>query len=207
MPRRNRFSTAGYVFHVLNRAVARQTIFSRELDFQAFEKVLQEAGAVVPMRLLNYIIMPNHWHLVLWPEGDEDLPAYMHWLSMTHPQRWHAAHRTSGSGPLYQGRYKSFPMEEDDHLFAVCRYVERNALRANLVSRAELWRWSSLWQLHNQHCDVSLYEWPLPRPSKWLDYVNSTETEAELLALRKSVQRDSPFGSRAWRAIRRSGLV
>src|SRR5436190_5566675 len=143
--------------------------------------------------------MPNHWHLVLWPQGDNDLSEYMRWVGVTHTQRWHRAHGTVGSGPLYQGRFKSFPIETDDHFFTVCRYVERNPLRANLVSRAENWRWSSLWQWRHERGDVSLSGWPLPRSMHWLEYVNAVETEAELAALRRSVLRGTPFGNGPWR--------
>jgi putative transposase len=198
MPRRTRFSTGGYVFHVLNRAAGRQTIFSTESDYFAFEQTLQQALRQVPTRLLSYCIMPSHWHLVLWPRNDGELSDYLHWLTVTHTQRWHAFHGTTGTGPLYQGRFKSFPVETDDHFFTVCRYVERNALRANLVAQAELWRWSSLWQWQNERCDVELHAWPLIRPCGWLEYVNAAQTEAELQALRRSVLRGSPFGPREW---------
>ena len=108
-----------------------------------------EAKKRLPMRVLAWCVMSNHWHLVLWPRGDGDLSEFMRWLTVTHTQRWHAAHHTSGTGPLYQGRFKSFPIQEDDHLLTVLRYVERNPLRANLVKRADEWRWSSLW--HRVH--------------------------------------------------------
>ena len=140
MPRRLRFQPGGHVYHVLNRATARSQIFSSEQDYVAFERVLQVAGQRVPVRLLAYCVMPNHWHLLVWPQNDGDLSEYMRWLTVTHTQRWHLAHGTAGTGPLYQGRYKSFPVESDDHFYRVCRYVERNPLRANLVSRAECWR-------------------------------------------------------------------
>jgi putative transposase len=142
--------------------------------------------------------MPNHWHLVLWPVGDDDLSEYMHWVTMTHTQRWHAFHETVGTGPIYQGRFKSFPVQEDDHFYTVCRYVERNALRGNLVTRAEMWRWSSLWQRQHMTGTVSLADWPLPCSGYWLQYVNQPETESELLALRQSTLRGVPFGDNAW---------
>ena len=198
MPRRHRFATGGYVYHVLNRAVARQTIFETDGDYLAFQRTLAEARSHVPVRLLGYIIMPNHWHLVLWPVGDDDLSDYMHWLTVTHTHRWHAFHETSGTGPLYQGRFKSFSVQADEHFLTVCRYVERNPLRAGLVHRAEMWRWSSLWQRHNACGEVTLHAWPVPMPSVWLEYVNSVETEAELAAVRSCVRRGSPFGSSAW---------
>jgi putative transposase len=137
MPRHLRFSSGGYVYHVLNRAVARDRIFAKLRDYEAFEEVLVAAKQRVPMRLLAWAVLPNHWHLVLWLRGDGDLSEFMRWMTVTHTQRWHAAHRTSGTGPLYQGRFKSFPIEEDEHLWTVLRYVERNALRANLVQWAE----------------------------------------------------------------------
>ena len=118
---------------------------------------------------------------------------------MTHTSRWHLAHGTTGTGPLYQGRFKSFPIQEDEHFFTVCRYVERNALRAKLVSCAEQWRWSSLWHRVNSSPAVTLNEWPIPAGQKWLDYVNGVETEAELKALRRSIQCGTPYGDTVWR--------
>ncbi len=208
MPRQHRFATGGYVFHALNRAAGRQTIFATEGDYAAFQRVLAEAHGIIPMRLLCYAVLPNHWHLVLWPIGDDDLSSYMQWVTVTHTQRWHAAHGTSGTGPLYQGRFKSFPVETDEHFLTLCRYVERNPLRANLVQRAENWRWSSLWQWHSQRCDVTLDAWPVPRPTSWLNDVNTVETEAELAALRHCVSRGAPFGPPDWRiqTARRLGL-
>ena len=208
MPRRKRAATGGLVFHVLNRAVARDKIFRKPADYQAFENILQEARDWVPMRLLCYSVMPSHWHLVLWPRGDSDLSEYMRWLSVTHTKRWHSHHHTIGTGALYQGRFKSFPIEADDHFLTVCRYVERNALRANLVERAEEWRWSSLWHRVRGSTAVTLDAWPVPVGSEWLAHVNRAETEAELKGLRQSVIRGVPFGDEPWQArtVNRLGL-
>jgi putative transposase len=153
-----------------------------------------------PTRLLSYCLMPNHWHLVLWPRQDSELSAFVRWLTHTHSMRWHAHYHTSGTGHIYQGRFKSFPVERDEHFYSVVRYVERNGLRANLVKRAEKWPWSSLW--HRQHPEgkiaTILHAWPLPQPENWLDWVNAPQTTAELEAVRKSVIRGSPFGSPVW---------
>ena len=137
MPRRLRFASAGFVYHVLNRAVARAPLFDKSGDYAAFEKVLRQAKSWLPMRLLAYCAMPNHWHLIVWPQKDGDLSEFLRWVTVTHTQRWHAHRHTAGTGPLYQGRFKSFPVQGDDHVLSVCRYVERNPLRANLVTRAE----------------------------------------------------------------------
>src|SRR5580700_182214 len=142
----------GLVDHTLNRANARLAIFADEGDFAAFERALAEAVTRYDMRLLAYCVMPNHFHLVVWPRGDGDLSHFMQWLTLTHTQRWHAHHHTAGCGHLYQGRFKSFPVQSDEHFLTVCRYVERNALRAGLAAPAESWRWGSLWR--HQASDV-----------------------------------------------------
>ena len=208
MPRRPRFASGNYVYHVLNRAVGRDKLFAKEGDYAAFERVLEEAREQVPIRLLAYCVMPNHWHLVVWPKCDGDLSEYMRWLTVTHTQRWHAAHGTSGTGALYQGRFKSFPAQGDEHFYTVCQYVERNALRANLVAQAEAWRWSSLWQIAQARTEVTLHRWPLERPRDWINLVNQPETEAELAALRNAVRRGVPFGAAEWqqRTAKRLGL-
>jgi putative transposase len=189
----------GYVYHVLNRAVGRAALFEKAGDYLAFERVLEEARQQVPMRLLAFCVMPNHWHLVVWPLEDGDLSEYMRWLTVTHTQRWHAAHDTSGTGALYQGRFKSFPVQTDEHFLTVCRYVERNAVRANLAATAEAWRWGSPWERSTRTPAVTLDEWPVPPPRDWLELVNRPQTDGELESLRRAVVRGAPYGDADWR--------
>ncbi len=201
MGRPHRLALGGYVYHILNRASGRLTIFPKDDDFAAFERILGEACKHVPgIRLLAYCLMPNHWHLLLWPQGDGELSDFGHWLTLTHTQRWHAHNHDLGTGPLYQGRFKSFPVEEDEHFLHVCRYVERNALRAGLVQRAEAWRWCSLWQRQQEpRSRPWLWSgWPYPEPPNWLQEVNRGQNEAELEAVRRSVRRGQPYGAEEW---------
>ncbi len=205
MPRRPRVSSGGVVFHVLNRSVGRITLFSDEDDYAAFERVLAQAQERLPMRLLGYCLMPNHWHLVVWPRRDGDLSEWMRWLTVTHTQRWHAHHHSAGTGPVYQGRFKSFPMQSSPHLLTVVRYVERNALRAGLVNKAEDWRWGSLWRWVNRRQRLEdvpeLSTWPAgagAKPRNWTRVVNRPLTKQELEAMRISAQRGRPVGSERW---------
>jgi putative transposase len=188
------------VYHALNRAVARLPLFEKEGDYEAFERVVREALAKHPIRVLAYCLMPNHWHFVLWPQRDGELTAFLRWLTHTHTQRWHAHYHTAGTGHLYQGRFKAFPVQEDDHLLTVLRYVERNPLRAGLVRRAESWRWSSLSHrgAPSTAMPVVLHPCPVPMPSDWLEWVSRPQSEAELIALRQSVARNRPLGSEGW---------
>jgi len=184
----------------MNRAVARLPLFEKPADYDAFERVLALALEKHPIRLLAFCLMPNHWHMVLWPEQDDQLTAFLRWLTHTHTQRWHAHYHTAGTGHLYQGRFKSFPIEQDDHLLTVLRYVERNPLRAGLVSRAERWRWSSLGhqQRHSPQAIQWLHKGPVARPENWVEWVNEAQTEAELEAVRRCVVRGCPFGADHW---------
>src|SRR5437660_246627 len=104
MARRPRQAPGGIVYHALNRAVARLPLFEKAADYAAFIRVLGEALDECPMRILAFVLMPNHWHFVLWPEHDGDLTAFCRWLSHTHSMRWHAHYHTSGTGHIYPGR-------------------------------------------------------------------------------------------------------
>jgi putative transposase len=184
----------------MNRGVARMQLFEKPADYQAFEAVLGETLDERPMRICAYAVLPNHWHLLLWPERDGNLAAFMQRLTITHVRRWQQHRGYAGLGHVYQGRYKSFPVESDEHLWVVARYVERNALRASFVLRAEEWRWSSLWRrCHGTDDDRSLLSpWPIEVPMNWVERVNQTEDEQELASLRRSVQRGRPFGKPEW---------
>lgn len=210
MGRPHRAAEGGYVYHVLNRANARRTIFEDEEDFAAFEKVLSQAVERSQMRLLAYALMPNHWHLVVWPRQDGELSRFVGWLTLTHTQRWHAHRHSTGSGHVYQGRFKSFPIQADEHFLTVARYVERNALRAQLVRRAEQWRWGSLyrWLRGSVEDKEFLTPWPISRRPNWVEQVNAPLTEAERTAVRRSVERGCPLGDESWseKAVRRLHL-
>jgi len=211
MGRPLRQAVGGIVYHVLNRRVLRLRLFEDNYDYLAFERVLAEAMCRPEApALLTLSLMPNHWHLVVRPKRDGDLPKWMQWLTVTHTHRWHAHHGTAGTGSLYQGRFKSFPVQHDEHFLAVARYVEQNALRARLApgSRAERWRWSGLWlrDRRNSHdltevesqLNASCSTWPVARPSNWIRRVNQTQAANQLETLRRSVVRGSPFGSDRW---------
>ena len=210
MGRPVRAAAGGIIYHVLNRANGRLPLFEKPADYEAFENVLSEAHERIAMRTLAYCVMPNHWHLVLWRRRDEDLSRFMAWVTLTHTQRWHAYRQSAGNGHVYQGRFKSFPVQADEHFLTVCRYVERNALRAKLVDRAEGWRWSSLGRREQGRALATawLTDWPVARPRRWVQWVNEPQTEAELDALRCAVQRGRPFGDDEWvrRTAGRLGL-
>ena len=211
MGRAPRAAEGGLTYHALNRANARLTLFEDAADYDAFLRVLAEAVTRFPVRLLAFCVMPNHFHLVLRPADDGGLSAFLRWLTLTHTQRWHAHRHSAGLGHVYQGRFKSFPVQDDEHLYTVCRYVERNALRAGLVERAEDWRWGSL-RRDAAATDgtpfPALSPWPVARPADWVERVNAPLIPAEDEAMARCLRRGQPMGAPDWQeqTSRRLGL-
>ena len=202
MARIERTDVGGYVYHVLNRANARAQIFETDGDYRPFEDVLEEAVKKFNMRLLAYCLMPNHWHLVVQPVNDGDLALFMSWLTNTHTRRWHTATGTIGQGHLYQGRYKSFLCDTDSHFLTLVRYVERNAKKANLVRRAEEWKWSSLWRREKgtPQQKKMLSDWPVSKPTNYVPWVNEPQNTNEEQIIEQSIEKNIPFGSDSWQA-------
>jgi putative transposase len=199
MPRTARACSAGYTYHVLNRGNARAEVFHKPADLDAFLDIMAEALLRTPMRILAYCLMPNHFHFALWPREDGDISRWMHWLLTTHVGCYLRHYRSSGH--VWQGRFKAFPIEEDEHLLTVLRYIERNPLRAGLVERAEAWPWSSLrWLAFPDQAPVRLEPGTVPRGREWVEDVNLAMTEAEVERVRECVRPDRPFGSAEWTA-------
>lgn len=210
MPKSPRIDIANYIYHVINRSNAKAKIFKSKKDFQAFEKVLTEAKEKFDMRILVYCIMSNHWHLVLKPKKDGDLARFIGWLTLTHTQRWHVFHESVGEGHLYQGRYKSFIVQKEEHFLQLCRYVEQNALRAGMVKKAQNWPWSSLYR-RKYGTDKEkkiLSNWPTGVPNNYLKWVNTKIKNKETEAIKYSITRGKPYGDELWtnRIIKRLGL-
>jgi putative transposase len=200
MPRTRRIAPGGIVFHCINRGNDGREIFGQNPDYAAFERVLDATLQQVPVRLLAYCLMPNHWHLVLWPRKDGELATFMQRLTTMHVRRWHRHRKSDGRGHLYQGTYKSFPIQADSHLRTVARYVERNALRVKLVERAEQWQWCSLWRRERGSTQElqMLTEWPVSRRRDWVRWVNEPQSQKELAEIADSLKRGRPFGDPDW---------
>ena len=191
-------------YHAMNRANNRATIFSSADDYCRFLGLVQQAQLRIPLRLLAACLMPNHIHVVVAQDDARDLSRWMHWLLTTHSRDHHQRRGTCGR--VWQGRFKAFPIEHDSHLLAVMRYVERNALRAGLVQRAESWRWGSLaWRL-SPASGPELTPPPSPLPANWVELVNEPQSGEELEAIRTCARRERPFGSESWTQSRVADL-
>jgi putative transposase len=200
MPRLARVDVGGEIYHVINRANGRLQIFNTAAGYRLFEKLLLDTKELTDMRILAYCVMPNHWHLVLYPKEDGDLQYFMHRLTNAHTRQVHVQTKTIGAGHLYQGRYKSFLVEDDSHLLSLIKYVERNPVRAKLVEQAEQWQWGSVWR---RNSDLSaqkklLTAPPIEFPVPYLDWINVPDKEDDLASIRHSLNKGVPFGRDRW---------
>ncbi len=155
-------------------------------------------------------MLPDHWHMLLWPRRDGELSDVMRLLTVTHSRRVQSAQDTIGQGPLYQGRYRSFPVQSDKHYLDVARFVESHAKRARRVKRAGDWRWSSLYARSkgtSQQKEM-LAVGPVALPRQWLAMANRSQQAAELTAVRLCAKRGRPYGTDKWvvKAAARMGL-
>jgi len=173
-------------------------MFHKEEDFAAFERILAEGVERFSIRLTGYCLMSNHWHLLVWPRGDDEVSAFLHWVTLTHTQRWHASHRTAGMGHLYQGRFKSFPVQSDGHYLTVLRYIEQNPLRAGIVKRSVDWPWSSLACRRGINKELRIVPGPVPLPANWIHLVDILPNEPDLRKLENCVLRGCPLGDDDW---------
>ena len=187
MARRPRKASATGFFHVVNRAARREKIFLRPQDYRGFIDVLAEGLRRHPVRLISFCIMANHWHLVVGPTETRTLSGLLHWVTTTHAVRVNQRRKTTGEGPIYQGRFRSDAVETTGDLMRVCRYVERNALRANLVKRAQDWPWCSLAERLRTEPSLPLVTTPFLASQAWTEHVNTPLTIQERDASRTPV--------------------
>jgi len=199
MPRRSRAGISHVVFHVLNRAVQGVTLFESRHEYARFLEIVVATMRRAPMRLLAYTVMPNHWHLVLWPDDDQDLALFMKLLTGIHAQEWRRLKGTTGRGAVYQGRYKAIAVQQGPHLLRLLRYVERNAVRAKLVTSAQDWLWTSASMRTSGPERPALTPWPVPRPEGWLELLNTPEQPGALSRLRRAIRTGKHYGTPSWR--------
>ena len=173
MPRSPRSIAPGTAYHVYDRGNLRAPLFEVPDQYDLFLGLLGDARRRGGARLLAFCVMPNHWHLLLQPEDPRGLRDFVARVKQVQTQRWHGLHRSWGEGRLYQGRFHSRPLESGEAVLACCRYVERNALAADLVSRAEEWPWGSLWHRVRGDPQELLDPLPVELPPNWRDLVNA----------------------------------
>jgi len=208
MPRTARASAGGLCYHVLNRGNAGTEVFHEARDYAEFVELLRQETETRNVRLLAYCLLPDHFHIVLWPRKDGDLSRWMQWLSTSHVRRYHSQYQTSGH--VWSGRFRAFPIQADEHLLTVLRYVEQNPVRLKKLKlrKPERWSWSSVGRELAGLERPAIEPGPVARGRNWLKSVQQPLTAEELALVRHSVVRGTPFGDARWqqRIVAKLGL-
>jgi putative transposase len=190
MPRIPRGQQAGFVYHVINRGNGRATVFHKDADYKAFLSLLALAKKRHPVKLFAFSLMPNHFHFLMESSHEQSLSQFMQWLLTAHVRRYHKHYGSSGH--VWQGRFKSFPVQRDEHFLMVLRYVLQNPVRSGLTASVNDWPWSS-W-CHSDLTDPC----PVEVEANWTTTVEDSLTASQLTSIRQSVNRQRPFGETAW---------
>src|SRR5260370_30583714 len=131
MPRAARPVADGLLYHTLTRGNNRADICFAPKDYLTFLKALEQTQKRYPFRLVGYCLMTNHFHLLLSPEPGQSISRLLQSLTVAHTWHYHQAQGTVGH--VWQGRFKSPVIQEDEHALIVLRYIEANPLRAGMV--------------------------------------------------------------------------
>lgn len=182
----------------MNRSAKQLTLFDGNADYELFLRVLSEAEDSCPIRLLEYCVMPNHWHLLVWPERDDQLSRYMQWITGVHGQRWRRARDLVGRGAVYQGRFRWVAIQDGQHYGIARRYVYQNPVRARLVEHPAEWRWSSAY-VGPTPIRPNLAQGPLDCDT--LSPGIDVPLESRLIDdMRQRLKTGQPFGDSTWSA-------
>jgi putative transposase len=172
MPRGRRLHPDGVPQHIVNRGNRKSPIFLDTADYRGFLAAMTDAAERTVVRVVAFCLLPNHWHLVLWPYQGREISTHMQVLMNSHLRDLLPRYGLAGQGHVYQGRYRNHLVQSESHFLNVCRYVEANARRAGLCDRAEQWPWSSLACTGPAPGINLLSPWPVARPADWLEQVN-----------------------------------
>ena len=135
MPYRRKEFVAGHYYHVYNRGCNYEPIFSTHDNYiyllQKVKRLLRE----IPLVIIAYCLMPNHYHFVIRQEGDTPISTFIQRLFLTYTQAYNK--QQGRRGPLFEGRFKCIHIDSDEYVIHLCRYVHLNPVVAGLVSRPE----------------------------------------------------------------------
>jgi REP-associated tyrosine transposase len=186
MARSKRLASAGRIYHIVNRGNDRRVIFLERDDYVRFRAILDEGRRRFNVEIFGLCLMPNHFHALVRPHTDEALSAYMQWVQCRYACYLRRRTQTLGHGHVFQRRFWSALIVDDEHFRIVLRYIENNPVRACLVSRAQQWEWSSLIERERRGTLISPV--PFDLPDSWEALVNIVPPQGILHRIREELK-------------------
>lgn len=203
MPRKARVVLPNHPHHIIQRGHNRQPVFACNNDCRAYLKNLREWKQVYGCQVYAYCLMTNHVHLVVDPGGDSRaLGLLMKRVAGRYTRLVNTLERRTGS--LWEGRFKSSPIQTDSYLLACTRYVELNPVRAGMVSHPGEYAWSSYrskvglreWDwLDRDPCYLALGDSAALRAERYRQWVDQGYSDQELQLIRQACQRGQLTGN------------
>lgn len=197
MPRIARGLADNQIYHIINRGNRREAVFHDNYDYEKFLKLLIESKEKYAVKIYAYCLMPNHFHLVIYTKYADSLSQAMHWISSSYVRYYNKRYNISGH--LWQGRYKSFIVQEDSYLLVLLKYVEANPKRARIVKDCIDYKYSSANNRIKNNENLITDEVPILLPDDWYTYINSDEKITDIESIRNCINRQAPLGDKNWK--------
>jgi putative transposase len=197
MPRRRRVILPGFPHHVTHRGNRRLDIFREDVDYRFYLRKLSEYTRQYAIDLYSYCLMNNHVHLIPVPDSRTALSSCLHDLHGLYADYFNRKYELSGH--LWQERFFACVLD-NSHLWNAIRYVERNPVRAEIVTRAENYHWSSA-QAHCRLREDDLLDEDFPPPGlipDWSLWLESELSDSELEQIRSATHKGIPYSSKAF---------
>ena len=197
MSRPKRIEKGMMLYHVSNHTWKHLRVFGSKANRQLFVEAMSQVQQRVPVRIVSYCILKDHWHILLWMNRVPRLSEFMKRLLVMHSQRWHSIHNSLGGGTLYTGRYKSFPVQKS-HCCSVMRFIESHPVRSGEVDNPLDWEFGSYFCRYEDTPPLELSQPPNACGSNYRQLVKRGSPQKDLAAIRNSIKRGAPYGDPAW---------
>ena len=203
MPRQARVLLQNTPHHIVQRGHNREVVFIEDADYRYYINTLKEWKEELGVKVYGYCLMTNHVHLILDPRVQvTNLGKLMKRLAGR--QTRYVNHKEKRTGSLWEGRYKSSPIETDTYLLACNRYVELNPVKAGMVEYAKDYEWSSYRQrvglevdvwIDNDSAYLGLSDDETERSQRYMGYINEQSLASETQLIQQALQRGQLTGT------------
>ncbi|MFN9640213.1 MAG: hypothetical protein ACK56W_09380 [Pirellula sp.] len=197
MGRSPRISEGGFVYAVDCRGLGGKALFRNDDEYESFKGLVQESVEKLEPRLLAYCLLPKRWSAILVPRRDGDLSRWVGWLTSVHSMRRRSVSKGKSVGGLYERRFRSFPIQDNERLLEAIQFVESLGKSKKLTS-GEVYPWSSQHDRSQQKLPDWMASPPIAFPTDWVQRSQKPLSEEISDRLENCMERGCPYGDAHW---------